>query len=707
MPRWNLPPTLLVALLVALFVTLSVAPLVGCEGDDDDDDDDTASADDDDDDDDTADDDDGPSYTVIEDPLPVDLAKDLADTWIGFFEPWQNAWSWDSAVLMVGMLDLAEVTGEEKYTQYCRDWLDYWIEDHRYHIATSDTTVPSFPALRLYELTGDEKYKEPADEAWNYIRNIAVRTSDGGLNHLGWLSGVELWVDSLFMLGPYMLTYADTIGSGLPDAEYAHQLDVFHDHLFNTQAHLFKHKYSDTTGEVLPAQPNYWGRGNGWAFVAQVYASAMLPEATKAGLSYDLDGTLHDMLDTLLPMEDESGRFHTIVNRDDTYLETSTGLLLAYGVGLAIDWGVVFEDTHIDDIERWLQGATDQIVVDAAGDTLLLGTSYGTGPGDVAAYQNVLKGENVSYGLGLYLLAAARRETIGPKSAISAPSGETDETWVDPPVPCEGVECGKFYVARGNFYKAQSEFDDVLEASPNDSEALFFSGLIDVVRVVVNLVFEIDKLTVGDITMDDIVAWLGDDAAGGFEKMTQKMSAANGAEFASYLDRLLLIESGGHTAVGGAEFDNGEALLLGAVGDVVLGVFDIVDLTAVDADAPLPRSTGELKATLDAALEKAEVTGEEKALKSGLQRIAQGLDGVVAALEYIGAETDDQSDDFLPANLFRLEGTFGIPGVLVEGPVIDLFGLTEEEAAAMNWPDDLIKSIKQISTIIKVVAAIF
>ena len=33
---------------------------------------------------------------------------------------------------------------------------------------------------------------------------MARRTRDGGINHFGWISGRQLWVDSLFMFGIFL-----------------------------------------------------------------------------------------------------------------------------------------------------------------------------------------------------------------------------------------------------------------------------------------------------------------------------------------------------------------------------------------------------------------------------------------------------------------------------------------------------------------------
>ncbi|MCZ7582770.1 MAG: glycoside hydrolase family 88 protein [Deltaproteobacteria bacterium] len=314
--------------------------------------------------------------TAADGDIALALARDLADTWLTTFAPHQNAWSWDAGILMIGLLDLAETTGDPRYEDYVRDWLDHHI-DAGYNISSSDTSVPGYSALRLYEKYGHAKYLTVADDVWHYIRDVAGRTSDGGLNHLGWISGNQIWIDTLFMIGPFLMRYAERTGDDAPYEEYALQLDVFRTHLRSPEFAFYRHRYDDDTGEVAPEDDLFWGRGNGWVFAAQSLALGEMPESVTSSLSFDLRADLDEMEAAFDESRAGAPRLTTILNVPETYRETSVGLLVAYGKLLRSR-----EDgePRMDDVEDLLQGAIDQIVVDEAGDTLLLGTSYGTSP---------------------------------------------------------------------------------------------------------------------------------------------------------------------------------------------------------------------------------------------------------------------------------------------------------------------------------------
>jgi len=620
----------------------------------------------------------------------LSLAADLADTWIRSFSPGQNAWSWDAGVMMMGLVELADATGEEAYADYARAWIDYHIWNG-YRIFSSDSCIPGFTALRLFERTGEEIYLSVADDVWHYIRNVAGRTSDGGLNHMGWLTGNQIWIDSLFMIGPFLLEYAAVRGDDAPYEELALQLEVFRKRLRSRGTGLYRHRYDDDTGEVAPEEPIFWARGNGWVFAAHNLAYRGLPRAIIDGLSFDLREDIETMLRGILYLEDESGRFHTVLNRPETYLETSAGILYAYGL-LAGTRGDrrIFPDTGIEDAERWLQGAIDQIVVDEAGDTLLLGTSYGTSPGDVTYYEEVLKGENVAYGLGLFLLAACEREKVGRRAVLDEPPGTSDEVYIHPPQPCEGAACGKFYIARGNFDRAGEALDAAIAAEGGDAHAVFFRGIIDLVRFGVEAMAWIDRLSLGDATVDDLFDWLAGDGGENLRGICLGMEEVQqDPEFSSVLERLLIIEGGGHSAIGRREFDVGEAFFVDALARLLIGAAELY---------PVADKGGKDLLKID-----------REALEAGLGQIVVGLEKAIAGIEAVIAETDDQSDDLLPRNLFFLSGTFGIPGLLPETPVEELLnelGLAGRLLAGLDMPYDLIELLESLKRSLEFVLGI-
>jgi unsaturated rhamnogalacturonyl hydrolase len=681
--------------LLYLLLTLALIAGIGCGDDDDDDDDDDDTGDDD-----SADDDDDTSEL----PQYVQLAVDVADTWMRTYDPGLNAWSWDSGVMMMGMIALSEemnrwnMPDADRFVDYARAWIDHHIAAG-YTIASSDTSIPGYTCLVLYERTGDAKYLQAADRVWDYIANRAPRTSDGGLVHMGWLSGPQIWIDSLFMVGPFGLKYAQITGNEDPYAELADQFEIFRLHLWDPDFSLYRHRYDDETGELAPEEDLFWGRGNGWVFVASNMALTQLPKSVIDSLDFDLEADLMQMLQAAASYDEPGNRLHTILNEPASYYETSAGLLFAYGAMLGEK---VYGEDQVDQIANWVQAAIDQIVVDEAGDTLMLGTSYGTNPGDLAYYNQVLKGENVAYGIGLYMLsavAAANYEPVG--SLLEMPSGNSDEKYAHPPIPCEGVECGKFWIARGNFDRAKELFAEVIALDEPSPEAHMFDAVIDLVRFVFEAVVWIDQYYIGDIGLGGLIGQFKAGIPPAADAIIDDLEGVQPyTEFSSELWRLLIIEGGGHTAFGQREFDLGEAYLVDGLMEVLKGV--VLLITPASAETLfVPRNVDELKGEISTLALRADA----KDLDAGLTELIAGIDDLLAGINAIMDEPDDQSDDLIPKNLLELTGTFVIPGVLVETDVMEMligFGIPEDFLLGLSMPGDLIDLLETVRTVLVV-----
>lgn len=674
-------------LLLIFLLSFSIA----CSETDEEDDDASGGSEDDDDDDDDNNDDD------FDDPA-LGLARDLATTWSGTYTPSQNAWSWDSGVMMMGMMAENHLgpLGED-FQQYAKDWIDHYLETG-FHVASSDTSIPGAISLQLYKQTGEQKYLDAAHIVWEYISEKAGRTSDGGLNHMGWLSGNQIWVDTLFMVGPFLLEYAEITGVFAAYEEVALQLEVFRRHLRDPQTGLYRHRYDDDTGEVKPEEALFWGRGNGWVLNALVMANNRLPDQIKQSLEFDLEADLKQMLASIQGMETENGRYHTILNRPDTYLETSAGLLYAYALGLDALGKSVFTN-QITWIEKWLQGAIHEIVVDGAGDTLLLGTSCGTSPGGVEYYDQVLKVENVSYGLGLFLLSAMSREGIDGRTELHPPGGNPSETYTEPPMPCDGTPCGKFHIVRGNYIAALDDFGSAIDADPTSAEPHFYRALIHVIRLVNDLIGVIDQVYFEDISILDALSWLADSGRETAELISEDLQVTQqDAGFTSVLTRILMIEAGGHSAIGEREYDLGEAYLLDAVASLVIGITQVYS-KAPDLVVDLVESPAQWETTLLSYPWQSTDKNAGKGLKEGLTQIVFALDQLLLGIDTIMTETDDQSDDMVPANLLELKGTFIIPGVLPETDVQEMLtdlGIPQWLLALLDMPDVLVSLIESI-----------
>jgi len=638
-------------LLPLLFAFICIA----C-GDDDDNDDQTAADDDDtsgDDDDETADE-------------PLAAAQALTDTWIASFPASIMGWSWDSGVLMLGIWELAELTGREAYFRYVMDWLDY----HRQQgvtIAYNDHVPPARLALRCYEKYDQEYCARFVAQTRRYIYQEAGRLTDGALEHMGWQTPGQIWVDSLFMVTPFLVELGARDDNAGDYAEAVRQFELFAGHLQDPDDGLYRHRYDENDGSVTPAEADYWGRGNAWVIAASGTALRLLP----AGLA-GRDAILERLLIQAAAMAEvlnETNRWHTIMNRPETYLETSVGALYAYGVYQAASVEEVGDELLLA-ADRALRGALDQVLEDEAGNTLLLGTSYGTGPSTWEMYEEVLKGEQVNYGIGALLLAICAREELARETALPA-ARATDETYMAQPTDDDPIAWGYFYLARGNFYEADDSFSGVVDADSDQAPAQMGLMLIEAVRFGMDVLAIVDSYFVENPTLPELLSALLTAAGETGESLVWRATclARGDDDFSRYLERFVLTEQGGSTAIGPVEVDMGEVYLLQAIGHLLLALDELAEIFGADRLAHLA-TVGDPAAIFLREADAGKL--DPAALGESLDSLIAAIDSLLAAVAYIDAETDDQSDDLVPKNLIYLEGEFGVPGVMLPTPIDEL-----------------------------------
>lgn len=309
-------------------------------------------------------------------------------------------WNWEEAVLMVGVHELYRVTGKNEYRDYYKDWIDYHITQG-YEMLSSDTSAPTRLALELYAQGGEQKYKDVVDDFFTYINEDALRTKEGGLNHLGTddTFGITLWVDSLFMFGGVLIRWGEEAGDRAALDEFAFQHAIFTD-LLQKEPGWYKHAH-DWLGNQ--DEDVYWGRGNGWVAAATAdYLRVLLARGEKDKAARQ---ALEKLFTAIIATQDsQSGLWWTVVNRPgETYLETSASALLAYSLARAWRYGFV-DDSVLPTVEQAVAGVRAMVTTDAQDRPVVTGISGPTMAGSFEYYKEIPIIDDLPFGLGAVLL---------------------------------------------------------------------------------------------------------------------------------------------------------------------------------------------------------------------------------------------------------------------------------------------------------------
>ncbi len=193
----------------------------------------------------------------------------------------------------------------------------------------------ALPALDLNLKTNDPRYFEYARAIVSFMKNSAARTRDGA--YVPHPPALEVWIDVCYFTAPALALFGRISDDAAMVERAADQVIVHHDHLADSHSGLFWHvAYLERKSH----SPCLWARGNSWFSIA---APQVIAEIDAAGLSQPLaakvgkiGAALARQLNKVAALQDDSGLWHTVIDRDDSYLEASAAAGFAIALGRAI-----------------------------------------------------------------------------------------------------------------------------------------------------------------------------------------------------------------------------------------------------------------------------------------------------------------------------------------------------------------------------------
>lgn len=334
------------------------------------------------------------------------LALTIADRYIAAHPATEAKWDWEDAVLMVGMIELYRLTGETRIRDYYKAYIDRWVAaGYDTLVVSSDRCPTAASALALYRETCDPAYRAVVERVLRYLDDEALRTAEGGLNHLGTqdLFGISLWLDSLFMFGVVLTAWGEFTGEVVPLDALAEQYRIFIDALQDDggwMVHAHDWPVSAQTPDV------YWARGNAWVTAAGYdYLRVRMDRGERDEV---VEAALAKQVQAILAAQDPTtGLWWTIVNRPgETYLETSASALFCAGMARGHRLGLLGDEV-LPAIEAGMVGVESQITPEGS----VEGISGPTTVGEFDDYAAVPVEADIPYGVGAVLISLV--ETSG------------------------------------------------------------------------------------------------------------------------------------------------------------------------------------------------------------------------------------------------------------------------------------------------------
>ncbi len=145
-----------------------------------------------------------------------------------------------------------------------------------------------------------------------------------------------LWLDDLFMGVPALAQMGKLTGDRRYFDEATKQVLLYSKRMFNKEKGVYMHGWV----EAMTDHPQYhWARANGWAILTKVELLDVLPQnhpnrpAILALLKAHVRG--------LAAYQSGSGFWHQLLDRSDSYLETSATAIYTYAIAKAVNRGWV------------------------------------------------------------------------------------------------------------------------------------------------------------------------------------------------------------------------------------------------------------------------------------------------------------------------------------------------------------------------------
>lgn len=263
-----------------------------------------------------------------------------------------NFWQYPNGVIHMAMMDLYELTGEEKYRDFPVKNYDFFFShvDYLRKLYEADIRKWSFHLFfRMFKLDDCGALASGMIEIYPYDQRPEYRAYIDSTAMLAMVNRYRLadgtwakrnphdatvWLDDLFMGVPFLARMGDWTGKQEYFDFAAKQVIQFRKYLYNPVTELYHHNYYADLDKQGVA---HWGRANGWGIMAQTNLLEYLPED-------------HPKRDTLLAIfmeqilgysryQSETGLWHQIINRNDSYLETSVSAMFTYAVAKGVNEG--------------------------------------------------------------------------------------------------------------------------------------------------------------------------------------------------------------------------------------------------------------------------------------------------------------------------------------------------------------------------------
>jgi unsaturated rhamnogalacturonyl hydrolase len=356
----------------------------------------------------------------------------MSDAAISRMDPARVRWHYEDGFLLTALQRVGEETGRAEYLEFARDSIDRLLESdgrirtYRLEELNLDQINPGKAIFPLLRETGEVRYRNAIILLREQLRR-QPRCRSGGFWHKK-IYPDQMWLDGLYMAGPFYARYAVEFGETESLSDVTHQILLMEEHARDPDTGLLYHAWDESRRQLWAnpengRSPCFWARGMGWYAMALLDVLDFLP-----GSHPDREqviGVLARLLPAIARFQDQStGVWYQVVDRarkPGNYPEASASCMFIYSILKAARLGYLRDEALRKAAHRAYSGVRESfITVDDHGVLNLDGTcgSAGVGgnpyrDGSYAYYVGEKTVRNDHKGVASFILASREIELDG------------------------------------------------------------------------------------------------------------------------------------------------------------------------------------------------------------------------------------------------------------------------------------------------------
>lgn len=187
--------------------------------------------------------------------------------------------------------------------------------------------------IKTYYVSNDQDLRPFIDNYIGYISKKQFRLQDGTLARNRPLPST-LWLDDLYMSVPALAQMGKLTGNFDYYEDACKQIIQFSQRMFNKDKRVYMHGWVQ---DMDPHPEFYWSRCNGWALLAMTELLDAIPSGYP--LKKDILEQYRSHVKGLVSFQTGSGFWHQLLDKNDSFLETSATAIFTYCIAHGVNKG--------------------------------------------------------------------------------------------------------------------------------------------------------------------------------------------------------------------------------------------------------------------------------------------------------------------------------------------------------------------------------